>query len=556
MVEGGDGYAHVNTAIDDRQTCDFGGLSALEPGFAQQNWKGRNISGSKLAEVARKASEAGARVDIRGARIFGEIPLDHADIRTSVALLRCLIEGTLDLQFSSVKSLDLSESEIRPPISPAGTRVAINAAPAMIEYDMRLQQMRTTGEMRFRGAKIGGALLAFGLSAESGSIPESEPSTFILEEPWSVNLTDASIGEDVIFVEAHVAGGMSVAGADVGGQLNCTGATLCASKPEGERAEEKFALFAQRVNIDESVFLRRKDSDSRGDPKKPDIYGCLYFVGATIKGNFDLANTCIDRGCDPPANSPAVGGSECSGAALDLRGAQLDRLIYRNVLVARGDVNLERCKVSLLSDDPRSWNLSHGSYQIRDFQYDAMDGDEWTTRKRRRWVRRSADSAKPGSYLALAQVFAAEGDSSSERKTRALASSKAATKLERILLGWVRYGYRPWAVGVPLLLLATLTVLQLDHALNVRNAVVEAKPSNPPVTATACDDASVLCPDPLVYGLDAVIPVDLGQTATWRPNEDTEAGRVLGWLLRLDLVASWALAGVLLASVAGRLQRT
>jgi transposase len=56
--------------------------------------------------------------------------------------------------------------------------------------------------------------------------------------------------------------------------------------------------------------------------------------------------------------------------------------------------------------------------------------------------------------------------------------------------------------------------------------------------------------------LEAVIPVDLGQKSTWRPNEAKDAGHDLAWLLRIDLVLSWALAGVFLAAVAGWLKRT
>jgi hypothetical protein len=53
-----------------------------------------------------------------------------------------------------------------------------------------------------------------------------------------------------------------------------------------------------------------------------------------------------------------------------------------------------------------------------------------------------------------------------------------------------------------------------------------------------------------------VSPVDLGQKSTWRPNAHTVVGLALTWLLIADVGASWALAGILLAAVAGWLKRT
>jgi hypothetical protein len=286
---------------------------------------------------------------------------------------------------------------------------------------------------------------------------------------------------------------------------------------------KRFALRAQRATIGESVLLRHDQVQAT-----PTHTGVVSFHGAHITGGLDFSHAVFDLG-RPAATTNAV-----PPIALDLELVEVERLIFRQAKIAQGEFDLTSGTAKRLSDDPTSWTTTKGRYRLNGFAYDTLDvayPDEsgsthkWTSAERRTWLAESADHDAPGPYLALADAHAKQGDPSGQRKALIEASDNAATPIEKIGLGWVRYGYRPWTVMFPLLILIGITGGLFSWALSKDNGIVETKPSDPPVLTTKCDQAKVSCPNTVVYAIDAVIPVDLGQTATWRPNEANNVGR-------------------------------
>ena len=220
--------------------------------------------------------------------------------------------------------------------------------------------------------------------------------------------------------------------------------------------------------------------------------------------------------------------------------------------------------MKLLSDDVTSWNSAPGRYYLNQFHYDALvaayserptTSEAWTESERRDWVANSADRDLPGPYLTLAAALGSAGETASQRKALIKASSNAANPLEKCLLGWVRYGYRPWIVIFPMLALMLGTGWTFQRALD-DHAIVQSTPTTPAISPNKCDPTKIACPDPVAYAIEAVVPVTIGQKAAWRPNEATSIGKDLARLVRADVIFSWLLAGVFLAAVAGWLKRT
>ena len=70
-----------------------------------------------------------------------------------------------------------------------------------------------------------------------------------------------------------------------------------------------------------------------------------------------------------------------------------------------------------------------------------------------------------------------------------------------------------------------------------------------------CKEVDVRCLDPTLYAIDAVVPIDLKQVSTWRPNREG-GGNGLHWILVGSDLAGWVLAGVFVAAIAGLLKRS
>jgi hypothetical protein len=150
----------------------------------------------------------------------------------------------------------------------------------------------------------------------------------------------------------------------------------------------------------------------------------------------------------------------------------------------------------------------------------------------------------------LSTVAQNDGRSADALTAKILASSKAAKPLERALLGWVSYGYRPYLVLLPFALLFLITLSLVFEVQSDPRAfapvVVNSVSYNPSAkaegTTKACDSAVVKCLEPVLFALDAVVP---GGTAT-----------ALYCIIVIDQYAGWALAGVFVAAIAGFLKRT
>lgn len=127
----------------------------------------------------------------------------------------------------------------------------------------------------------------------------------------------------------------------------------------------------------------------------------------------------------------------------------------------------------------------------------------------------------------------------------------------------VGYGYRPGRAGALLLGLVATTAILLslpaaDHVVRATDPAgrlygPDGQALDPLSGATVepCGDGRVRCFNALLYAVDTVVPViDLGQRTTWHPHAPAPYGRAYEWWLNAVTVAGWVATTVIVLSFA------
>ncbi len=169
----------------------------------------------------------------------------------------------------------------------------ITADNLRVQSSLFLRKLEAKGELRFPGAQIGGDLDCAGatLTAEGNALSADR----------------ASIAGNVFLKEKFSCSGeIRLLGAQIGGDLDCSGAALTA---EGD------ALSADGANITRDVFLREKFSCS----------GAIRFLGAQIGGNLD----CSSAGLTAKGDALSADGANVAGS-----------VFFREKLSCSGEIRL------------------------------------------------------------------------------------------------------------------------------------------------------------------------------------------------------------------------
>jgi len=371
-----------------------------------------------------------------------------------------------------------------------------------------------------------------------------------------MDLTNAKVLGDLALYRTDLTGGVCLAGASVTGQINLLGAHIRAAGRPAAGVDavmsDYTAIWGQGCHVGESI-LAYPDPDER----RAVFSGYVSFVAARVDGgvNFRHAEFCASPG--PPlgqAKPTADGfGNDRDQIGLDLYNCKITGYLQLSEATSSAgmQVDLRNCGCDRFTPGDSLWH--DGWYGLSGLTYRTVLG---TDRPRRRWIKKAVDGRKPGPYLTLAAAAHNAGQPRDELKAKIRASSEAAHMGERALLAWVRYGYRPYLVFVPLLLLGVLAFWQVDRTLHTPNGFVPVVVQNMPYTTANCDETKLPCLDRTLFAVDSVIPVDQHQVSTWRPNRSTGNGNLLHWVITINRLAAWLLAGVFVAAVAGFLKRT
>ena len=370
-------------------------------------------------------------------------------------------------------------------------------------------------------------------------------------------------------------GQLNFTGAQIGGDLHCSGATLTV---EGK------ALSADRANIAGSVFLREGFTSS----------GEIRLLGAQIGGDLDCSKaTLAAKGSALNADGARIGGYvqlrrefSCSGT-MNFLGAQIGgdlicshatirNLTCENVLLA-GDLiwtairepeesylNLFGASIKMLRDDTPSWP-ARGNLVVKGLEYKDLIHHESATQEhlrlrrgppqrpldageRVRWLNLQDDEDRldPHAWMWLAKLFKEKGQDHHARWVLLNYRLKRATAGNWLLwLGRVALALLSWEpllVLLPFLFILCWGSQIYQRAWNeqsIRPTASDAYTAHPAVPASArADEYSRAYPafNPWIYVLENELPLaKFGMDDKWAPDPNLIAKGKSG--------AYWSLAG-------------
>jgi hypothetical protein len=184
------------------------------------------------------------------------------------------------------------------------------------------QGFTAAGAIRLLGADIGG-----NLDCSGAQLNRADPDGNVL-------VADTlKVGQDFFLsslpdLEFIAAGGIWLVGADIGGNLECSGAQLNRENTGGN------ALVADGIHIGGDAFLNQQLT-AAGALKQPfTAAGALSLVGADITGNLDCSGACLNR-------------ANADSNALIADGLKVGHNVFlRNGFAARGTVRLLGADIS------------------------------------------------------------------------------------------------------------------------------------------------------------------------------------------------------------------
>lgn len=499
------------------------------------DWAGRTVSSAEVVLAIEKAESSKVAFEARGFDVVGKLELSNREFKSPLRFIDCRLADGVDIRLTSLKSLSFESCVVGSDASPS----ALEGEFVQVATDFDLSSSTFGAPIDLSRSKITGSLVLSD-SRLAQSVALDLPS-------WSLVMNAATLGGDLKLDGVKSRGGLALASSKIGGQLDLRGAVIEAGVAIGDGNltdhSHGTAVWAQRCSIGESILAGGESANAR-------LTGYVDLKWTKIGGQVTFRNSQLDRLPNAPASNRF---GQMGRTCLDLFGATIGEVLdLRGILTTEPatEIDLRRATTSRLRLDCGEW----GNFRYGVVGLTFRTTDE-TGKPMRDWLQRSESGPTPEGFLLLAQVAASRGETSHALKAKIRASSAAANKLEQALLGWIRYGYRPYLVAVPLLLLGLATFLQVKHA-SEGSGIAPITVDSTVIDAQQCDDQKTRCLNEVTFALDAVLPVDLKQVSSWRANTDQETGRYLNALLIVDELASWLFAGVLVAAVAGLLKRT
>lgn len=472
-----------------------------------------------------------------------------------------------------------------PRVRAALIRLLALEAISLHEKGVWLEGAVITGDLDLRFARCRGRLVLQNCRfAEAPKMAQSEQAQLSLDGSHLPGLfaQGAKVTGGLFLRGVTANGTVDFATAQIGGQFDCSGATLNGGGGD--------ALNGQGAKVTQGMFLR----------------------GVTAAGTVDLASAQISAQLDCEGASLDGGGARAlNGQSLRVEG----EFFFRQVNAVTGRVDLTSAEVRDLVDDAESWRKCSGLI-LDGFAYDRIAGNTGprTFAARKEWLEKGSrfgGEFRPQPYTQFAKVMRAAGHVAEARKAlveRDRLLFAEAEKADRAALGraltgnqaaradsgkiWLRlqgrrlwaglthgvvgYGHRPeralfwvfgcWLAGTLLYFIAYRAGLMVPNSdvIMVSAEWLEA------VQADRLAPTALWTGDAIrasahyetffagIYALDLFLPVvDLGQEKAWAVTTPVLFG--WGWWLRvasfLYQVAGWVVISLGLAAVTGFVQR-
>jgi len=478
------------------------------------------LTGSQLGELR-----------ITGGEVSG--PLDLVGLRLDLSLQfhGTCFEEELELKDTRIVSIELH----------GGSAPGIAADRVEIGHDLVISGGFTCGgTLWLRSANIGGDLNLMGSSflAPSRSASIQFDGAHIGRCLFSGKDARVHANHGVYGRNSRIAGGFICRHAQFDRELNLT------------RAEVQGILSLQRAVVGGSM-TSGEDLDE----------AALQLDGLSVTGDLDLRKTKLG-GSSALLRRVTVGGR----LAWDLR--RVDELAE-----TPPTVDLQQARVRML-DDPNldAWDGVVVSLNGFDFEAVAIPPDpDWHRRRREpgnlisqpewlwrrlEWLNQQPEGRwSPHPYDQLRRALLNSGEETAARETAIRRErvrhdkgslgrlGRWANRFYGVVLG---YGYKPArffvASALVVLLFFAIYTLGLDACdLNAAGSTCGS---------FAVPEAGVPPFRPLMFSIDAFVPVDLNQTGAWVPK-----GQLVSYLVALETALGWLLTGLLLGAVTGILRR-
>ena len=388
-----------------------------------------------------------------------------------------------------------------------------------------------------------------------------------------------TVADNVFLSDGFSATGeVSLAGAVIGGQLNCMGG--CFESPEGDadrgadKNEIKYAINAQGAEVKGGVFLRNGFS-AKGE---------VSLAGAVIGGQLDCTGGCFEN---------------AKGKAINAQDARMGSFFWREVKLCEGRLSLSGAKAQDIIDDAASWALVEHIY-LDGFTYETIQGP-LDANMRLRWLERAKGydgSFSPQPYEQLAAVLLRMGHSEQRREVllkkerlvrqavrgRIMARFDGRHPFVAVSAGWlwfwgglqwavVGYGLRPFRSVIVLLVLFLMGTFVFHKAYEAgdfapNSDVILSTPEWRAIAAEAANPAKAWSAkgaagadyetfNRYAYAADIVIPIiSLGQEEAWAPSTTRGDWGWHAWWLRWVLkVMGWIVTALGAAAITGIIRR-
>ncbi|MGC2420511.1 MAG: hypothetical protein WA405_02560 [Candidatus Acidiferrales bacterium] len=320
-------------------------------------------------------------IQVVGAKISDSLDLDNVTIPFCLSLQRCRLMKDLNLLGAQMPTLDLQGTQT----------LAIVADRVIVKGSIFLRDgFHAEGGVRFMGAQIGGNLDCSGATFQNPAQAGATGSGYALNADGavikgSVFLNNIVNAEGNVEVPFSAKGGVRFLGAQIGGALNCGGATFenpALAKVSGSGN----ALLADRAVVKGSVFFN-KGFNAKGE---------VRFVSSQIEGNL----ACVD--------------AKISGTLIAQTAVIKGGFFWVGIDPKETALNLRNASVSALVDDVGSWPAT-GKLALDGFVYERISEGPRDAKSRLRWLARQRQFA-PQPYRQLAKVLRDEGDDAGARK--------------------------------------------------------------------------------------------------------------------------------------------
>ena len=266
----------LGSRVDDGMMTSWDGTHSINADDLRDLLRGRVVS---------DPDPRGLR--LRGARIRGRLDLDNLNTTVKLTLLDCLLDEGVTAEAAHLPGLSLRRCLLTHTSEPALYADDLRTDAGVSFEGSTIRAVTADGAIRMNGAHIGGHLNCSGATISNPSGPALHGERLTVKD-------NVFLGADFTASGAGELGAVRLAGAHIGGKLDCSGAITNRSGP---------ALHGEHLHVDGNVLL------SGGFTA--DGEGAVRLAWARVGGEMDCSGATISNPSGPAlrAGSLHVAGS-------------------------------------------------------------------------------------------------------------------------------------------------------------------------------------------------------------------------------------------------------